>query len=103
MRAILRRLRMHEVRRLNVPCARHVAHDDRRLARDVLAHMPRHEAGVGVQPAAGSRTDDQRYRFAGVKVGHGVALRLRSRQARQARYSGDAEACGGSHCSVTSM
>ena len=47
------------IRRLEAAGARHVLRDDRRIARNVLAHMLREHASVEIVAAAGREADDQ--------------------------------------------
>jgi hypothetical protein len=46
----------------------HVLHDDGRIACNVLAHVPRHQARLGVVAAAGARANDEADLLAGVEL-----------------------------------
>ena len=49
--------------------ALHVAHDDGRIAGDVLAEMARHQPRIGVGAAAGIEARDEIDRLAAVEIG----------------------------------
>jgi hypothetical protein len=51
------------VGRDDASCARHIFHNDRGIPRNMFAHVPRDCPRVGIEPAAGRKTDDDTDRF----------------------------------------
>jgi hypothetical protein len=66
--AILRRERKQMLRGAQAAGAGHVLHDDRRTARNVLAHVARQQASVDVVAATGVETDRKRDGLALVEI-----------------------------------
>ncbi len=55
--AVLRGCRINVVGRAHAAGSRHVLHDDVRVARDMIAHVAREQAGIEIIAAAGAETD----------------------------------------------
>jgi len=63
--------------------ADHVLRHERRLARNVAAHMARHEACDGVVFAAGADPDQHRNGLAAIEIGHRIGSRAQRQEARE--------------------
>jgi hypothetical protein len=81
--AVARRDGRKPIGRVNAAGAGHVARDDRRLARDVPAHMPRDEPAAVVIIVARRSADNEIDGLAAIKVRYRVGLRGQDREPNQ--------------------